>query len=108
MQLHQVRDEVVHDLAMYEEPMYLWGLGVRGDAVQSFCQEEKIEIAGVCDQKNQNIGERNSYGNLICETGWVLANAKVILASNDAIADALRKEGYQGTIVPMQKYMMLG
>lgn len=108
MQLHQVRDEVVRDLATYREPMYLWGLGVRGDAVQNFCQEENIEIAGVCDQKNRNIGERNSYGNLICETGWVLANAKVILASNDAIADALRKEGYQGTIVPMQKYMMLG
>ena len=41
---------------------------MRGDAVQEFCQCEHIALRGVCDKKNNCIGEKTVYGFTVVNT----------------------------------------
>lgn len=84
---------------------YLWGLGLRGDAFQKFCRNEKISLNGVCDLQNACIGEITKYGYQVFDADYVLHNSDVIFASNDAVYSSLAEGGYSGRIISLQKYM---
>lgn len=86
--------------------LYLWGLGMRGDAFQKFCRQEKIELDGVCDLRDINIGENTEYGYQIISTTHAFHNSDVLLTSNDSIYNDLVKGGYSGYLINLQKYML--
>lgn len=86
---------------------YLWGLGMRGDAFQEFCNHEKIRLDGVCDLRNMSVGESTGYGYQVYDSDYVFHSSDVIFASNDSIYNALTEDGYQGHLINLQKYMPL-
>lgn len=106
-QLLQHKEEIKKEISMFQGKKYLWGLGMRGDAVQEFCQKEGIHLDGVCDKKNENIGERTIYGFLIVDTSMVFNNSEVIFVSNNRIYEALVNDRYNGILINFNKYMPL-
>lgn len=87
--------------------LYLWGLGMRGDAFQEFCKHENINLNGVCDIQNINIGDNTGYGYQVYASDYVFHNSDVIFASNDNIYNALTESRYSGYLINLQKYMPL-
>lgn len=72
-----------------EKPVFLWGLGNRGDAFQQFCREEGIPLQGVADIRNDHVGSRTMYDYKIVSTEEVLERAAVIVASNRKVCSYL-------------------
>ena len=85
-------------------PLYLWGLGKRGDAFQQFCKEEGIDIYGVADRKNENIGSCTEFGNRIFSTDEVMDSKGCIVASNEDIYEELIKMQLQADIINLEVY----
>ncbi len=106
-QLMVHKEEIDGELKQTVGDLYLWGMGLRGNAIEEFCAQNDISLMGVCDKKNSQIGAKTIYQNSIISTEEVLQNSKVIIASNDLIADAIEQLGYKGEIIRMQKYMRL-
>lgn len=69
--------------------LFLWGLGLRGNAFQHFCREHNIDLQGVTDKKNDKIGSKTEYGNKILDTKDVLESKGWIIASNRKIYQEL-------------------
>ena len=86
--------------------IFLWGMGRRGNAFEKFLNAEKIEIEGVCDITNQNIGEKTVYGNLIFDIEDAENIADVIMTSTTRAFDSLNKKDGNYTLIDLQKYMM--
>lgn len=68
-----------------EKQIFLWGLGYRGNLFQQFCKEQDIDLDGVADLKNFQVGERTVYGYKIVETEYVLKSDGLIIAANEEI-----------------------
>ncbi len=83
---------------------YLWGLGMRGYAFLEFCKLEDINLSGVCDMQNINVGG-TEYGYPIANTDYVQHNSDIIFASNTVIYNFLVEKKYSGYLVNLQKYM---
>lgn len=107
-QLNMHRYELLSELSNLSGEIYLWGLGARGEAIQRFCVDENVELLGVCDLKNDKVGEKTKYGFSIMNTEFVFNTASIILASNNIIYDDLIDKGFKGKVVNLQKYMSLG
>ncbi len=105
LQIHE--EELLHKLEQSPDGFYLWGMGMRGEAFLKFCSCHGGALRGVCDRKNNNIGNKTKYGYEIISTDDVMKKAKCIIASNNIIAEALNNQGYKGMIVNIQKYMPL-
>ena len=63
---------------------------------------------GVCDKKDERIGELTAYGNKICSCEYVLEYSKVIFASTTSVYEVLINSQYKGHVVNLQKYMPWG
>lgn len=72
-------------------PVFLWGMGYRGNIFEQFCNEQDIRLQGVTDIKNCNVGNKTKYGNEIVSTKHVLQNKGVVVASNEEIYESLLK-----------------
>lgn len=108
VQMRINRQDVLKKMDILERPIYIWGMGLRGDACQEFCKEEAIQIAGVCDIKNSRIGELSQYGYKIENTETVLKNAGGIIASNKNIYEVLKNSGFQRELINLQQFIPLG
>lgn len=84
---------------------YLWGLGMRGYAFQEFCKLEGINLSGVCDMQNINVGGITEYGYPITDTNYVQHNSDIIFASNNTIYNFLVEKKYPGHLINLQNYM---
>lgn len=105
-QLKARREELIPQLNALKRPLYVWGLGVRGNTIQEFCKDEGITIDGVCDQKATNVGECNAYGIKIFSTEDVLERRTGVIATNAAIAKYLKGQGFQGEIFELEPYII--
>jgi glycosyltransferase involved in cell wall biosynthesis len=106
-QLNQQEDVILSALSNLRDGVYLWGFGMRGEAILEFCNLHQITLAGVCDKKNEAIGRKTNFGVEVVHTKQVLQHAKVILASNRTISQWIREQGYQGQIFDFQEYLPL-
>ena len=106
-QLMNHREEFLNELASCRDGIWIWGMGLRGDAAQKFCKNEKIVIDGVCDKQNTGLGEKTEHGQVVDSTENCLKKSKAILASNNIIYNYLIDEGYPGVLINLQKYMPL-
>lgn len=106
VQLRNCREELITRLNAMNRPLFVWGLGVRGNTIQEFCREEGITIDGVCDQKATNFGECNAYGTKVFSTEYVLKYATGIVATNDSIAKYLKAQGFKGEICELEPYIL--
>ena len=96
--------EELKELLQGKIPLYLWGLGKRGEAFQRFCKEESIDICGVADRKNENIGNCTEFGNKIFSTDEVMDSKGCIVASNEDIYGELIKMQLQADIINLEEY----
>lgn len=87
-----------------QNQLFLWGLGYRGKIFQQFCKEEEIQLQGVADKKNKNIGGRTEYGNKIVSTGYVLQSDGVVIASNKEIYKYLLKSNL--SLINLDEYCL--
>ncbi len=108
-QLEDNKKEVISLLREVDGSCYLWGLGRRGKSLEHFIDMVGLDIDGVCDAINQNIGEKTEYGNCIFSTDYVLENADNIIASTQFAYDDLMKLNLEHkTILNFQQYMPYG
>lgn len=103
-QLMLCRDSI-YSLLSSKENIYIWGMGLRGRALEKFCAVQNIKIAGVCDITNVNIGNLTEYGHKIVSTDEALENGAVILASVNGAYTYLREKHTDKTVVNLFKYM---
>lgn len=89
-QLRFTADKLIEKIKE-EKQIFLWGAGYRGNVFQKFCQEQKINLFGVADLKNMNIGKITDYGNQIVSTECVLQSKGLIIASNREVYEYLLK-----------------
>lgn len=106
MHIAEIKAEIC-SLSKDDHTLYLWGLGMRGDAFQEFCKHEDIGLNGVCDIQNICVGKVTQYGYQIYESDFVFHNSDIIFASNDNIYNALAENEYSGYLINLQKYMPL-
>lgn len=83
-QLERRSDQLVEELNRYGK-IVLWGMGKRGEAFQYFCKKKNIDLAGIADRSNRNIGGITEYGFKIVDKKDALAMGDVIVASNREI-----------------------
>lgn len=96
--------EELKELLQRKTAVFLWGLGKRGEAFQRFCKEEDIEICGVADKKNENIGNCTEFGNMIFSTDEVMDRNGCIVASNIEIYNELVKMRLQADVINLEEY----
>jgi glycosyltransferase involved in cell wall biosynthesis len=107
-QLYLRKSEIMEVLESLSGTIYLWGLGRRGDDFEQFCNRESFTLEGVCDLKNENIGQRTRWGNRIDHTDIALSNADVILASNDVAYEYITSLPFRGKVINLQVFMPNG
>lgn len=107
-QLEEHSDEIEAIFKSCKAPVFIWGMGRRGTALEAYCKGHDFHIDGICDAVNENLNDRTSYNNTIVRTNEVLKRAKTILASNRFAYEDLWENGYQGILVDCQKYMPYG
>lgn len=73
------------DLCKDYRDIYLWGMGKRGKAFEKWAKDNKIIIRGVCDKKNERIGEFTDYGNIIKDKDDILLESGLLIATNEII-----------------------
>ena len=87
---------------------FIWGMGRRGKGLEKYFHAKGIDIDGVCDAINRDIGCCTEQGNMVYSTDEVFKKADIILASTRAAYDELVKKGFKGRIIDFQKYMPYG
>lgn len=88
--------------------IFIWGRGRRGAGLEEYCRDHHIEISGICDVINSDIGAVSDSGNAICHTDEVKQNADVILASNRYAYEDLIREGIDTVVLDFEQYMPWG
>ena len=87
-----------------KKPLFLWGLGCRGDVFQQFCKEEKICLYGVTDITQDCIGQNTKYGNKIVSNSYVLQGGGFIIASNKRVYDYLIEQNAGLSVLNLEMY----
>lgn len=103
-QLMERRSEVLRCIQK-ESGIYIWGMGLRGRALEKFLKENKIAVDGICDITDRFVGQRTDVGNEVLSSDYVIKTAKQILASVKQAYDYLIDTGFEGKIINMQEYM---
>lgn len=106
-QLKANGEAIQKELSDAGSALYLWGMGMRGEAFLDFCVQWGIALSGVCDKKNDHVGEYAKGGYRIFHTKEVLDNSACIVVSNDMIEEDLKQQNYRGKIINLQKYIPL-
>lgn len=105
-QLKQNKEEIKAALTGFEKKsVFLWGLGLRGEAIQEFFSKEGLFLEGVCDKKNECIGEKTIYGYKIVDTEYAIQNHQIIIAANRIIYDDLIQNSRIKKIIDFQQYI---
>lgn len=86
----------------------LWGNGKRGEAFQHFCNNYGIELFGVADSKNIDIGEITSYSYKIISTDEAMEKADLIIASNLIVFENIKKMENNKLVLNLQDFCPLG
>lgn len=84
MQLERRADDLVKELNGYQK-IVLWGMGKRGEAFQYFCRMKNIDLIGIADRSNRNVGSVTEYEFKIVDKNRALDIGDVIVASNREI-----------------------
>ena len=108
VQLKEHSDEIESIFKSCEAPVYIWGMGRRGTALEAYCKEHHFSIDGICDAANSDIGNQTVYENIVFSTEEVITKAETILASNQFAYKDLLESDYNGTLIDFQQYMPLG
>ena len=103
-QLEMHKAEVLEELKT-TGTIYLWGNGKRGMAFQRFARKYNIPLNGVCDAIEESIGETTSLGIPIVSVETAKQSRGIIVASNQAIYDALTGMELSVYIVNLQQYI---
>ncbi len=104
-QLMSHRKEITVILAESNRDIYIWGMGLRGRALEQFCKDCGVSIAGVCDVTEKNIGGLTEYGTPIVSTHDVIQCSGMILASVEGAYRYLLSKKTAASIVNMFPYM---
>jgi len=87
-QLH-ANSVLADSLLKSDMPIYVWGRGKRGTAFEMWCKEKNIQIKGICDRRNNNLGEKDEFDIEIMSTDYVESKKGFIIATNHEIYNEL-------------------
>lgn len=107
-QMESRQEDILQLMQKYSHQCFIWGMGRRGKSLENFFDRHHVEIDGICDAMNMDIGNITEYGNKIFRTEHVLKNAEVILASTKWAYEDLIKTDFAGRIINFQEYMPYG
>ena len=107
-QLNDNRAEILSLMERIKGSRYIWGMGRRGRSLELYFNENEIQVDGVCDAVNKNIGSFTEFGNKIFSTEEVLQRADNILVSSSFAYRDLIETDFSGTIYNFQEYMPYG
>lgn len=105
-QLNEYCKELLAELKGCER-ILLWGNGKRGEAFQRFCRRQGLNLTGVADLKNQDIGGMTLYGFPIVHTENAFENTDRIVAGNKRVYHSLKEQGCQIPLVDLENYCFL-
>ncbi len=108
IQLNAHSEEIQRIMQQADAPVYIWGMGRRGVALEAYCKRCGYQIDGICDAIDEQIGECTQRQTLIVKTADVLKNAKTILASNRFAYQDIAKTDYKGQVYDFQEFMPRG
>lgn len=66
-------------------PIYVWGRGKRGNAFELWCKSKNIQIEGICDEKNYDVGKKDEFNIKIVSTNYVESANGLVVATNHTI-----------------------
>lgn len=95
--------EIVDRLHGYQK-ILLWGNGKRGQAFQKICRENHLNLTSVSDTRNENVGEKTSYGYEIVHTDKAFHETDVIVASNFFVYHQLLEQKNKLPIINLEEY----
>lgn len=104
-QLESNRDAIFKHLNDVSGNIYVWGMGLRGQALERFLTENQINIQGICDITDKDLNSSTQYGNRIVACEDVLVQADAILASVNGAYEYLKNSSFKGILINMQDYM---
>ena len=102
-QLEGMADDLVEKLKGYQS-IVLWGMGKRGEAFQDFCVRMNIDLMGVADRCNRNVGDFTKYGFKIIDKRDALMLSDMIVASNREIYSLLLTEDSEKQCIDLSQY----
>ena len=102
-QLELYEKEIINELGNNKD-IYLWGNGKRGIAFQKFCLKQDINLKGVIDKKNDDVGNRTQQGYMIISTDDIIYSTGLIVASNEEIFREIRKTVKNYKIINLQDF----
>lgn len=100
-----VEEDAVKSVFDTEDRVYIWGRGKRGLALQQLCCRNYLSVAGITDQKNENIGMKTELGYCVVHSDDVLNSQSVIIATNAIIYEnLLEKYSLPDKVVNLEAY----
>lgn len=103
MQLERCSDDLMGELTKYQK-IVLWGMGKRGKAFQHFCRMKNIDLVGIADRSNRNVGGVTEYGFRIIDKNVAPAMGDVIVASNREIYCSILTEHGEVQCMDLSQY----
>lgn len=103
MQLERHAGGLVEELNGYQK-IVLWGMGKRGEAFQYFCRMKNIDLIGIADRSNRNVGGYTEYGFKIVDKNCALTMGDMIVASNREIYWSLIDEHKGMRCIDLSRY----
>lgn len=88
-------------------PIYVWGRGKRGNAFEIWCKNKNIQIKGICDKKNCNLGEKDEHDIEIVSTSDAESMKGFIIATNHEIYKALSNSRDNEYIIDLEDFCPL-
>ncbi len=85
-------DQLIKVLKSNDLDLFMWGRGKRGLAFEKVCAEKRVNIDGVCDEKNNDIGKKDEQGNIIVSTSFVRKRRCLLVATNHSIYNSIFKQ----------------
>ena len=107
-QLNNYSEEIKELIKQAKPPVYIWGMGRRGIALDNYCSKMKYKIDGICDVIDEEIGQYTIVKTPIVSTNNAIHNANTIFASNNYAYEDLKKSDYRGMLFNFQSFMPRG
>lgn len=88
-------------------PVFIWGRGKRGNAFEQWSKDQNIQIKGICDRKNCDLGKEDEFGIEIMSTTYIKSSKGLIIATNHEIYDSLSNSSDDLCVIDLEKFCPL-
>ena len=91
----------------FQLPVFIWGRGKRGNAFEQWSKDQNLQIEGICDRKNCDLGKKDEFGIEIMSTTYTKSSKGLIIATNHEIYDSLSNSSDDLCVIDLEKFCPL-